>query len=295
MRLLLFVTVFGFILTGCAAPLLKPVDLVGTAKTVSFVQNGRLPVKYTIGAVDGKTSWSNYSIMGARLNEEDKRDPTGGGTITATGAANTDIAIGAGLEIVSGIGKAMADAAMKDDPKFYQRLFSQMVGARELGADTGRAVLPAMARTLGVGYSAAQLTIIPTAGKIEGEGGRYVATDPGTDMVVVFTLREVILSEKPSVRGLKAVVTFGMYDKEVMPYFLGDLAIFRRDPAGLLSRVWSGRCGNSFVNAPYEEWTALRDSPALGGDLLDKSVPRVGADCEASMRNGFSSAGAKAL
>ncbi len=282
MKTLLSVCVVGLMFTGCAAPLVKPSELTAGARSVAFVQNGRHPAKLSIGAVDGKTSWSNYSILGTRMNEADKNGPAG--SLTVTGKAGPDLAVGAGLEIVSHIGKAIADGAMKDDPRFYDRLFERMVGARELGADVGRNVLPVLARRWGVAYTPAQLTVLPQAVALEDEDGRYLAVDPGNDLVFVFTLSELMLSEKPSMRGLKAVVSFGMYDKEVMPHFLGQFAVYRRQPAGHLQRVWRGACNNGFADATAEEWTALRDDPARGGALLDKTVTRIAPECERGLK-----------
>lgn len=71
-----------------------------------------------------------------------------------------------------------------------------------------------------------------------------------------------------------------MYDKEVMPYFLGDVAVYRRQPGGTtLRKLWSGRCGNGFQDAPAAEWTALRETPELGSELIAKTVPRVASGC----------------
>jgi hypothetical protein len=289
MRLAFIATALGLALAGCAAPSIKPTDLTGGAKRVSFVQNGRFPGKYSIGAVDGKTSWSNYSILGARLNEDNKVDsaPT---TLSVTGKAGPDLAAGAGLEIISAIGKSIADSSMKDDPKFYDRLLLQMVGKREIGTETGRVVMPIAARALGVPYSSTALILLPSVEKIEDESGRYLLGDAGSDLVVAFTLSEMMLSEKPSARALKSIVTFGMYDKVVMPYFLGDLAVYRRQPTGHMQRVWKTRCGNSFQDAPSEEWTNLRESPELGGSLIDQTVPRVAVGCEAALRQQLASA-----
>jgi hypothetical protein len=62
--------------------------------------------------------------------------------------------------------------------------------------------------------------------------GRYSGADPGTDVVMTFTVHELLLSEKPSSRGLKAVFTAGMYDKEVMPYFSAHMGVYRRQEGG---------------------------------------------------------------
>ena len=249
------------------------------------MQNGRHAVKYSIGAVDGKTSWSNYSILGARLNQDDKSSPVG--NLVVTGKPVPDAMAGAGLEIVSLIGKSIADKSMQDDPAYYDRLLARMVGEREIGAAVGQVVLPAVARAWGLPFNPAQLIVLPVAGKIEDADGRYTATDPGTDLVLAFTLSELMLSEKPSMRGLKAVVSMGMYDKEVMPYLVGEVAAYRRQPAGHLQRVWAGRCGNGFVDAPADEWTALRADPLRGGALIDKTVPRVAAGCEEALKRQF--------
>lgn len=257
----------------------KPAEIASEVKSVTYVQNGKQPARVGIGAVDGKTSWSNYSITGQRLNES---TPTDGvpGPLTVTGKQPADAVIGAGLEIVSAIGKSIADSSMKDDPQFYDRLFARMIGSRELALETGRGVLPALAQAWQQPYSDGQLVVLPLPSRLDDAEGRYTGTDPGTDLVMVYTLDEVLLSEKPSSRALKGLLTFGMYDKEVMPYFQVNVAVYRRQAAGgSLHKLWSTRCGNGFQDAPAAEWTALRDAPESGRDLLDKTVPRVVSGC----------------
>jgi hypothetical protein len=111
---------------------------------VAYVQNGAVPMKYTIGAVDGKTSWSNYSILGTQLNDKPAADPAG--SLAVTGQPRTDMAAGAGLEIVSLVGKAIADSSMKDDPAYYDRLLARMVGQRQVTSAVAPQLLPALAR-----------------------------------------------------------------------------------------------------------------------------------------------------
>ena len=269
-------------LSACAT--VEPVkvsELAAGVKTVAFVQNGKVPMKYTIGAVDGTTSWSNYSIMGARLNEKDRVDPS---PTIATGNTQNDIAVGAGLEIVSGVGKAIADKSMKDDPAYYDRLLARMVGSRELAAEAGAGVLPSLARTWNVAYTPANLRVFAEPQKLDDPAGRYVAADPGTDLVLTFTMTELLLSEKPSARALKSVVTFGMYDKEVMPYITAVMSAYRRQPGGELKRVWTTACTNDFADAPAQEWTVLRAAPERAGALFDGTVPRLVHKCETTLR-----------
>lgn len=270
----------AMLLAACATnEPLKASEVLKEARSAAFVQNGRIAASYVIGAVDGKTSWSNYSIMGERLSGPNQNKGSAP-YINPTGKVGTDATANAGLEVASHVGKAIADASMKDDPEYYDRLLSAMVGSRELASEVGPPVLKLLANSFSLAFDPARLRTMDVPQKLEDAQGRYLLADPGTDAVVVFTLREVLLSEKPSMRGLKAVVTMGMYDKEVMPYLTADLAVFRRQPSGELRRAWAGSCQNAFTNdAPAMEWVELRQDPKKGGPLFDQTLPRLVKGC----------------
>jgi len=275
-------------LVGCATnEQLKTSEILKDARSAAFVQNGRGAASYVIGAVDGKTSWSNYSIMGERLSGPNQNKGSAP-YITPTGKVGPDAAANLGLEVVSHVGKAIADASMKDDPEYYDRLLTAMVGSRELASEAGPPVLKLLAGSFSLVFDPAKLRTLDVPEKLEDEQGRYLLSDPGTDVVVVFTLREVLLSEKPSMRGLKAVVTMGMYDKEVMPYLTADLAVFRRQPTGEFRRAWASRCQNPFTNdAPAMEWVDLRQNPNKGGPLFDQTLPRLVKGCAAVLSDSW--------
>ena len=253
------------ILCGCAnVQKVNVSEITRDVKSVSFVQNGRQPGTLTIGAVDGTTSWSNAPLYGTPSNPNAKADVAGAALLTLT----------------SLVGKAIADADLAKDPQYYNRLLTQMVEGRELSFQAGQTLLPAMARAWGVPFEPARLVLLPSAQDLHGkESNRYLGEDTGADLVLTFTLQQLLLSEKPSARGLKSLVSFGLYDKEVMPFFTGEFSAYRRLADGGLERVWTTQCRNTFLDAPAEEWTVLRDDPQRAIPLLDKTLPRFIDGC----------------
>jgi hypothetical protein len=249
-------------LVGCATnEPLKTSEILKDARSAAFVQNGRGAASYVIGAVDGKTSWSNYSIMGERLSGPNQNKGSAP-YITPTGKVGPDAAANLGLEVVSHVGKAIADASMKDDPEYYDRLLTAMVGSRELASEAGPPVLKLLAGSFSLVFDPAKLRTLDVPEKLEDEQGRYLLSDPGTDVVVVFTLREVLLSEKP--------------------------AVFRRQPTGEFRRAWASRCQNPFTNdAPAMEWVDLRQNPNKGGPLFDQTLPRLVKGCAAVLSDSW--------
>lgn len=256
---------------------LKTSEVTRNGRTAAFVQNGRVPVNYTIGAVDGRTSWANYSIMGERLNAP--KNGQSAGAITVTGKAVPDAVANLGLDVTSHIGKSIADASMKDDPAYYDRLLAAMVGSREFTTEIGPQMLKLAASSLGLPFDTQAIRTLDKAQRLEDANGKFLPPDPGTDLVVVFTFNELMLSEKPSSRGLKAVFTAGMYDKEVMPFLIAEFAVYRREGSGL-KRTWADQCRNDFnSDAPAAEWTDLRADPRKAGPVFDQTLARLVKHC----------------
>lgn len=257
------------ILCGCGTTKKINVgEITKDVKSVSFVQNGRQAAALTIGAVDGKTSWANAPIAGTASNPNSKADVAGAALLTMT----------------SVIGKSIADASIAKDPQYYDRLLAQMIEGRELSVQAGSVLLPAMARAWGVAFDPDRLVVSPNVKAIHGKDNRYAGDDTGADLVLTFTLEQVLLSEKPSQRGLMSVVTFGMYDKEVMPFLTGEFSAYRRVVDGGLERVWTMQCHNTFLDAPAQEWTVLRDDPTRAKALFDQTLPRFAAGCSELIR-----------
>lgn len=267
-------TALALLLTGCATTSqITPAQVaemrVG-AKSVAFLQNGTAPHQYLVGAVDGKTSWAGPQV----------------GFSPAT-SARADVGAAAAANLVSAIGAGIARDAMKEDPDYYNRLLKKMVGERQFTSEIAPGVLPALAKAWQVDYDPARLKVVPNDRLVSDDQGLFKGEDPGTDLVLMFSVPRFMLSEKPQMSVLwKAVVTAGTYDRPVVPYISGLMSVYRRDTAGQLRAVWSAPCPDlDFLNAPVsEEFTVLSEAPEKAGPVFDAAIPIAVESCRKALK-----------
>lgn len=274
MKLIAAACLASLALGGCAtAPSMTSTqvsELRSKVKSVAFVQNGTIPYQYSVGAVDGKTSWAGPQV----------------GLAPAT-SAKADVGAAAAANVVFLVGASIAREAMKDDPEYYNRLLKTMVGERQFTSEVAPSVMPLLARAWQVDYDAAKLKVMPNDQLIGDDKGLFKGEDPGTDMVLVFSLPRFTLSEKPEMSVLwKSVVTAGMYERPVVPYITGWMGVYRRDDGGQLRSVWSSVCPDlDFLNAPVsEQFVVLKEAPQKAKPVFDAAIPIAVESCRKALK-----------
>lgn len=268
MRLGLRPAVLGGIVSiaaACAttAPVL---ELRHGVRTAAFIQYGAEPLEYSLGVVDGKSFWAAGSQQG--------------GTIAVPGIS---AAIAAAATTAVRVGGAAAQHQVNQEAELVPNIFRAILNNRPIAADIAQRVMPAAADIWGVAYRPEQLRVISSKSTLADERGVFTWDDPKTDIVVVFSVTNIKLSEKPSVGGLfAAIATVGFNDKDVAPEILNLISVYKRDPADQkLKRVWEGRCGAGLLSMPVtRKFSELRASPNAGAEMFDAAVNVTVEQCK---------------
>jgi hypothetical protein len=246
------------LMTACATgPAMKPDDVKRDVKTVTFVQNGKHANQLTIGAVDGKTFWAGQSVVGQPANS----------------ASRADQQAAVATSVVSLIGGVIAKAAIEKDQEQYKRVIDYVSSKRELGLESGRRVLPALARAWGVPFNASNVVVMNDTPFLTDSADRFLGADPGGDLVLAFSLQQVQFTEQVSVgAAVTGAFKLGMGSRDVTSEFVGVLLAFRRDASGELKRVWSTSCRNSLLSGHTVDWDTMSRSPERTKSVLDSSM-----------------------
>jgi len=261
-------------LAGCAATPPMNASRVAEIRTgvrsVTFVQNGVEPLSYGVGAVDGKSSWAGPQIQ-----------------FQAGSPAKIDTQAALAANVVFAVGGAIAREAMKDDPDYYPRLLRSLIGERQFTSEVAPRVWPTFARAWQVNYDPAQVVAVPNAKAVPEKGDLYQGSDPGTDLVLMYSLDRFMLSEKPEISVLwKSVFTAGMYDRPVVPYILGSMSVYKRNAGGQLQRIWDGICSDmDFLNADFAvQFPLLKAEPQRAGPMFDSAVVMAADTCSKALK-----------
>lgn len=261
-------------LVGCAtAPSINAnhiAEIRAGVQSVAFVQNGVEPLTYGVGALDGKSSWAGPQI-GFQAGSSSKMDVQG------AAAAN----------LVFAVGGAIARESMKDDPDYYPRLLRTLVGERQFTNEIAPRVWPAFAQAWQIAYDPAQVMVVPNAQAVTEKDDLYAGKDPGTDLVLMYSLDRFMLSEKPELSVLwKAVVTAGMYDRPVVPYIQGRMSVYKRNASGQLHRIWTSVCSDlDFLNADFAvQFPLLKAEPQRAGPMFDSAVAMAANTCNKALK-----------
>lgn len=261
-------------LTGCAtAPPMNAgriSEIRAGVSSVAFVQNGVEPLTYGVGALDGKSSWAGTQIQ-----------------FQAGSSAKIDAQGAAAANLVFAIGGAIARESMKDDPDYYPRLLQGLIGERRFTNEVAPRVWPTFARAWQINYDPERVVVVPNAQAISEKDDLYVGRDPGTDLVLMYSLDRFVLSEKPELSVLwKAVVTAGMYDRPVVPYIQGRMSVYKRDADGQLHRIWAGICSDAdFLNADFAvQFPLLKAEPQRAGPMFDSAVAMAENTCSKALK-----------
>lgn len=261
-------------LAGCAAaPPMNAgriTEIRAGVRSVTFVQNGAEPLSYGVGAVDGKSSWAGPQIQ-----------------FQAGSPAKIDAQAALAANAVFAVGGAIAREAMKDDPDYYPRLLRGLIGERQFTNEVAPRVWPTFTRAWQVNYDPARIVVVPNAQAVAEKGDLYVGNDPGTDLVLMYSLDRLMLSEKPELSVLwKSVVTAGMYDRPVVPYILGRLSVYQRNANGKLQRIWGGICSDmDFLNADFAvQFPLLKAEPQRARPMFDSAVAMAADTCDKALK-----------
>lgn len=261
-------------LVGCAtAPPMNAgriADIRAGVRSVSFVQNGVEPLTYGVGGLDGKSSWAGPQVY---------FQPGSSAQADAQGAAAANL--------VFAIGGAIARESMKDDPDQYPRLLKGLIGERRFTSEIAPRVWPTFARAWQINYDPARVVVVPNEQAVSEKDDLYVGKDPGTDLVLMYSLDRFMLSEKPELSVLwKAIITAGMYDRPVVPYIQGRMSVYKRDADGQLRRIWNGICRDTdFLNADFAvQFPLLKAEPQRAGPMFDAAVEMAASTCSKALK-----------
>lgn len=260
-----------FLFAACATT--PPIsELRSGINSASFIQLGAEPLKYEFGVVGGKSFWASAEGSGLHVTVPGISAAT---AVLATAALNA--------------GVATAEEAVKREEPTIAEIMKRMLDGRPFVGDITQGVMPAIARAWGVPYQPNQLQVRSAHTQLASEEeGIYLAKDPNTDMVVVFSVNSLKITEKPSVGGLlSAVATIGFNDKEVAPEVRSTVTIFKRDIKDrLLKRVWNKTCVSPVLFMPVSsKFSEITDNPNKARALFDGAVQVTIKQCVKMMEN----------
>lgn len=202
-------------LGGCASnPPLS--ELRKKDQTVTFIQHGTKPTKMGFGIVDTKSFWA----------------ASGGGIGSQTG--------GWLWPIIGSIAQDSLDKRAPTDAELIKYLYNDhQIANHALGA-----IMPEFSKIFGIVYDPKKLSIVESPQFLEDKDGYLTGFTPTTDIVLVATLFNLILTEKMSFGGaLAAGFTLGTNTKNVT----GEAYVFlrahkRESGTGRYKRVWDTMC-----------------------------------------------------
>lgn len=206
----------ALLLAGCATgPSLS--ELRGDVRSATFVQQGREPVQLGFGVVDTASFWATY---GSGVSSQ-----LGGGYVWR------DLEQG---------GQADVDKRAPTAAEVMRWLYNK----HPFVDQTSAALMPKLAALWGVPYDPAKLRVVDLR-VVENQDGNFTAFAPTTDLVIVYSVHSLRLTERFTVgNALLAGVTFGTNTKNVTAELDLFYKAYKRDPAsGGHKRVWLGGCG----------------------------------------------------
>jgi hypothetical protein len=247
------------LLAGCAST--PPVsELRNGVRDATFIQLGTEPLTFKLGVVDTGSFWANYgSGVSGNL----------GGSLLAEGAASA----------------GRANAAQKAPEA--ERVLRSLYNRHPLVNEVGRSVMPQLAQLWGVPYSPAQLRVMQPGTRIEDAQGNLVGIPATTDLVLLYGMPGLTLTEKFTVGGAFAAgFTMGTNTKNVAADTFVTMHAYKRDPAsGGYKKVWTGICTgmamHSKVDYPFPEVMQSRDKAK---QIFDAAVPATIESCSRAIQ-----------
>jgi hypothetical protein len=225
------------------------------ARSATFVQYGKEPLSYSFGVIDTSSFWATY----------------GSGVAAQTGGG----ALWYGLE-----SSGQADVA-KRAPTAAEAM-RWLYNKHPMVDQATGAVMPRLAAAWGVSYEAAKLRVFDKSTPLEDKEGNFIAFRPITDLVVVFSVNNLTLTERFTMgNALMAGVTFGTSTKNVTAQVDARMSVYKRDAAkGTHQRVWQGACGvgthSMEIDYPFPEVIRSQEKAKT---LWDAAVPKTVESC----------------
>lgn len=279
MKKILLALGLPLLVAGCATPFgpAEVAALRNEIKSVTFVQNGTEPGLVTTGVVDGKTFWTN-GLAGTSFSAQ---NPNNSGDVNAAVQGNAVVLVGS----------LIAQAAMAGDPDYHTRTARAVLGGRDITSEMAATLMPEFASAWGFTFDRQKLKVRQGVPAPQAPDSIYGGEDPGTDLVLAFTVDQFTITEKPSLKSLAYAFTFGAGDRQVIPVINASLAAYRRNPDGQLKRIWRQDCLTFHLQSelPDESFAVLAETPTKGKPLVDAAVPLATNSCK-KVLDGFRNA-----
>lgn len=253
-------------LLGCAST--PPIaELREGTQSATFIQHGSEPRSYAFGVVDGKTFWANAS----------SQNLPSAGVLGVSDAAY--FAIKHGTDIASSTAKSSHEI----EAEMMAAAFRRVMDGKIFAARVTQQVMPSLAKAWGVGYAPDRLRVFPVPSPVATDKGRFTLPDPHTDIVIVFGIDQIELTETLSMGGLlSGLVTLGFNDKNVAPNVTARMTAFKRDRGtGLLQRVWEKTClGPVLLMPKSEKFSALMNSSTKAKPVFEGAIGVTAESCQ---------------
>ena len=157
----------------------------------------------------------------------------------------------------------------------------------QLVNEVGRSVMPQLAQLWGVPYSPAQLRVVQPGTRLEDAQGNLVGIPASTDLVLLYAMPSVTMTEKFSVGGAFAAgFTMGTNTKNVAADTFVTLNAYKRDAAGGgYKKVWTGVCTGMAMHSkaqyPFPEVMRSREKAK---EIFDAAVPTTVESCSQALQ-----------
>lgn len=171
-----------------------------------------------------------------------------------------------------------------------RQFMESLLNNRPLTSEIAAGVMPLLANVLNLPYEPKQVIIAPSQSTLD-QNGIFTWLDPNTDLVVVFSVELLTLTEKVAKKpinlstiseAISPSAAFGLKEKEVAPAIVSAITIYKRDrDSRKLKQVWREQCGANTSSMPVtRKFTDLQSSPGLAKGMLDAAVPVVIDSCK---------------
>ena len=210
---------------------------------------------YSLGVVDTSSFWATYgSGVSAQL---------GGGYLWQ------------GLE---SSGKAEQAKRAPTASEMLRALYNNHPLVNQASA----ALLPKLAAVWGQSYDPSRLRFVEATKPIHDQKLNFTAFTPATDLVLVFEVNDLTLTERQTMgRALAAGFTMGTNTKNVSAQVTVWLEAYKRDAAsGQYTRVWLGSCGADANSMPIDfPFPDVMKSREKAKQLWDAATPLTIEKC----------------
>ena len=254
MRAIFFYLAFLSMLFGCAGgPSLT--ELRQGANSVTIVQHGKEPLHYSFGVVDTSSFWAAY---GSGVSSQ-----LGGGLL---------------WQDLESSGRAEQAKRAPTVAEVMRWLYNDHPLTNQL-ADT---LIPKFAAVWGQPFDKSRLRVIDADTPISDQNQNFTAFRPITDLVLVFEVRELTLTERQTLgRAFAAGFTLGTNTKNVTAQVTVWLEAYKRDSAsGQYKRVWLSSCGANAISMPIDfPFPEVVKSREKAKQLWDAAAPLAIESC----------------